>query len=137
MPASSDGTPAAPVNEQDAETLLSELRETIGEQADSLLPELSGLFQTEGPQLLDAIHTAIDRADHQQLAASAHTLKSSSASLGSQDLPKLCEQLEILGRSGTTIGAAEQITSLDEGYARFTAILDLTCATLRPTGHTP
>ena len=163
VPASSDGAPSASVrtagaaprhdvkpatsvslgrtaitdaaNEEDAEALLSELRDTIGEQADSLLPELSGLFQTEGPQLLDAIHHAIDHADHQQLAASAHTLKSSSASLGSQDLPHLCERLEILGRTGTTIGAAEQITSLDEGYARFTAILDLTCATLSRQGR--
>ena len=106
------------------------LRETVGDQADKLLPELSELFQDEGPRLLRAIREAINEAEHQQLAAAAHTLKSSSASLGSQDLPKVCEQLETLGRTGTTIGAAEKIATLDEGYTRFAAVLDLACATL-------
>jgi PAS domain S-box-containing protein len=115
----------SPVGPQDAEDLLTALRETIGDQADELLPELSELFQEEGPRLLGAIREAVNDADHQRLAAAAHTLKSSSASLGSQDLPKVCEQLETLGRAGTTTGAAEQFACLDEGYARFTAILDL------------
>jgi CheY-like chemotaxis protein len=119
---------------QDAEALLTALRETIGDQADGLLPELSNLFQDEGPLLLASIRKAIDDGDHQQLAAAAHTLKSSSASLGSQDLPSLCEKLETLGRSGTTIGAAEHIALLDKNYARFAAILNLTCTTLA-TSH--
>ncbi len=106
------------------------LRETIGNQADNLLPELSDLFQAEAPRLLHTMHQAISEADHQQLAAAAHTLKSSSASLGSRDLPNLCERLETLGRSGTTTGADQYTAALDQGYARFTAILDLACATL-------
>jgi CheY-like chemotaxis protein/HPt (histidine-containing phosphotransfer) domain-containing protein len=114
-----------PVGQQDADDVLTALRETIGDQADNLLPELSELFQEEGPRLLCAIREAINDADHQRLAAAAHTLKSSSASLGSQNLSKVCEQLETLGRTGTTTGAAEHIASLDEGYTRFTAILDL------------
>jgi PAS domain S-box-containing protein len=121
--------PPRPVGHHDAEALLTALRETVGDQADILLPELSELFQEEGPRLLAAIREAINDADHQQLAAAAHTLKSSSASLGSRELPKVCEQLETLGRSGTTTGAADQIASLDAGYARFTAVLDLACAT--------
>ena len=114
-----------PVGHQDAEDLLTALRETVGDQADELLPELSELFQEEGPRLLCAIREAVNDADHQRLAAAAHTLKSSSASLGSRDLPKVCEQLETLGRTGTTTGAAEHFACLDEDYARFTAILDL------------
>jgi PAS domain S-box-containing protein len=114
-----------PVGQQDADDLLAALRETIGDQADNLLPELSELFQEEGPPLLRAIREAFNDADHQRLAAAAHTLKSSSASLGSHDLPKVCEQLETLGRTGTTTGAADHIAALDEGYTRFTAILDV------------
>jgi CheY-like chemotaxis protein len=116
--------------QQDADELLVAVRETIGDQADNLLPELNGLFQAEGPRLLQAMHRAIDEADHQQLAAAAHTLKSSAASLGGRDLPDLCQQLETLGRSGTTTGADRYTTPLDQGYARFTAILNLACATL-------
>ncbi len=114
-----------PVSQQDADDLLAALRETIGDQADSLLTELSELFQEEGPRLLAAIREAINDSDPQRLAAAAHTLKSSSASLGSQDLSKVCEQLETLGRTGTTTGAADHIASLDQDYTRFTAILDL------------
>jgi PAS domain S-box-containing protein len=116
--------------QQDADELLTALRETIGNQADHLLPELSELFQEEGPRLLQSVHQAINEADHQQLAAAAHTLKSSSASLGSRDLSDLCQHLETLGRSGTTAGADKYTTKLDQGYARFTAILNLACATL-------
>jgi PAS domain S-box-containing protein len=118
----------------DADELLAAVRETIGDQADHLLPELSELFQEEGPRLLQSVHQAINETDHQQLAAAAHTLKSSSASLGSRGLPTLCQHLETLGRSGTTTGADKYTTSLDQEYARFTAILNLACATL-PT-HT-
>jgi PAS domain S-box-containing protein len=121
--------PTAP-SQHDADELLTALRETIGSQAENLLPELSDLFQNEAPQLLHAIHTAIDQADHQQLAAAAHTLKSSSASLGSRDLPNLCQHLETLARTGTTTGADQYTTTLDQSYTRFTAILDLACATL-------
>ena len=122
--------PATPARQQDADELLIAMRETIGNQADDLLPELSELFQEEAPRLLHAMHTAIDATDHQQLAAAAHTLKSSAASLGSRDLPNLCQHLETLGRSGTTTGADQYADTLDRGYARFTAILDLACASL-------
>jgi PAS domain S-box-containing protein len=132
QPAMSPDRDAAvrPATHHDAEQLLTALRLTVGDQADELLPELSGLFQDEGPLLLNAIRKAIADTDHQQLAAAAHTLKSSSASLGSQELPGLCHELEALGRSGTVAGGASQIIPLNEGYARFTAILDLACATL-------
>ena len=118
------------VRQQDADELLAAVRETIGSQADTLLPELSELFQEEGPRLLHDMHRAINEADHQHLAAAAHALKSSSASLGSRDLPDLCQRLEILGRSGSTTGADRYAASLDQAYARFIAILNLACATL-------
>jgi CheY-like chemotaxis protein/HPt (histidine-containing phosphotransfer) domain-containing protein len=128
--ASLNGSPATRVQQEDADELLAALRETIGNQAEDLLPELSELFQDEAPRLLQAMHTAIDETDHQQLAAAAHTLKSSAASLGSRDLADLCQHLEALGRSGTTTGADRYTARLDEGYARFIAILDLACASL-------
>jgi CheY-like chemotaxis protein len=123
-------SPRSAPSRREADELLAALRETVGNQADDLLPELSELFQDEGPRLVAAIHQAIDTTDPQQLAAAAHTLKSSSASLGSRDLPELCQQLETLGRSGTTTGADHYTATLDQNYARFTTILDLACATL-------
>jgi CheY-like chemotaxis protein len=117
------------VGPQDAEALLSALRVIVGDQAELLLPELSELFQDEGPRLLDAIRHAITNEEPQRLAAAAHTLKSSAASLGSEDLPHICERLEALGRSGTTIQAADQIPPLEAGYAHFAGVLNLACAT--------
>jgi PAS domain S-box-containing protein len=119
-----------PTVSDDADAILTALRAVIGDQAELLLPELSELFQAEGARLLCAIRDAIDGADHERLAAAAHTLKSSSASLGSEDLPQVCRRLETLGRTGTTAGGAEQIASLEERYARFTGALDVACATV-------
>jgi CheY-like chemotaxis protein len=118
------------IGSQDADAALTALRGILGDQADLLLPELSELFQDEGPRLLDGIRDAIHNSEPQRLAAGAHTLKSSSASLGSEELPKICGHLEALGRSGTTIGAAAQLASLEMGYADFAAVLDLACASL-------
>jgi PAS domain S-box-containing protein len=128
--ASSPTATGRTVGPQDAQALFTALRVIVGDQAELLLPELSELFQDEGPRLLDAIRHAIINEEPQQLAAAAHTLKSSAASLGSEDLPRICEQLEVLGRSGTTVKAAEQVAPLQASYAHFAAVLDLTCATL-------
>jgi CheY-like chemotaxis protein/HPt (histidine-containing phosphotransfer) domain-containing protein len=129
-PHDADTAPSLEVSLQDAMTPLTSLRATVGGQAEQLLPELSELFHDEAPRLLDAIRTAIAHDDAPRLAAAAHTLKSSSASLGSERLPPICAQLEALGRGGTTDRAIDQLPSLDASFAHFSAVLDRACATL-------
>jgi signal transduction histidine kinase/DNA-binding response OmpR family regulator len=54
--------------------------------------------------------TATDAPE--RLARAAHKLKSSSAQLGALRLASLCKELEALGRSGATAGAAEIVARL-------------------------
>ncbi len=53
----------------------------------------------------------------------AHTLKSSSASLGAIALSKFCQQLENLGRSQTTAGVREIMAQVKSEYERVNAAL--------------
>ena len=127
----SDATAASTTaSREEAGTALAALRDSLGDDVDVLLPELSALFKQEGPQLLVAIDEAVEASDASALAAAAHTLKGSAASLGNQDLAEICRQLESLGREGATDGAAEKLGGLRDRYEHFIAVLDLACATV-------
>ncbi len=60
------------------------------------------------------LQDAVDCDAAGRLARAAHQLKSSSAQLGAQRLSALCKELEVLGRSGSTQGAAEILGRLRE-----------------------
>jgi HPt (histidine-containing phosphotransfer) domain-containing protein len=58
-----------------------------------------GKGRGETPALLQQMDTAVTQAEAATMQKAAHTLKSSSASLGAIALSKFCQQLENLGRS--------------------------------------
>jgi HPt (histidine-containing phosphotransfer) domain-containing protein len=55
----------------------------------------------------------------------AHTLNSSSASLGAMTLSKLCEDLERIGNSNSTTGALEIMSQVKSEYERVKAALQI------------
>jgi HPt (histidine-containing phosphotransfer) domain-containing protein len=63
---------------------------------------LEFLFETidyyleETPRFLQDIHTYIDQNNYQALRRAAHTLSSTSATLGAVNLATLCTELEIM-----------------------------------------
>jgi HPt (histidine-containing phosphotransfer) domain-containing protein len=57
------------------------------------------------------------------LRYAAHTLKSSSATLGATALAELSKQLEAIGRGGTTENALAIATSVNAEYERVQAVL--------------
>ena len=75
-------------------------------------------FLADAPGLLNSIQTAIAEDDPQQLDFAAHTLKSSSATLGAIRLSELCKQLEIWGKAGTTAPATNESEKLNDVYVR-------------------
>ena len=66
-------------------------------------------YLNTAPQLLQSIREAVARNDAAALRRAAHTLKSSSASLGALALAALCKGLEAMGRTNRV---AEAITVL-------------------------
>ncbi len=72
----------------------------IGDDDPELLKELSDTYQAGGKELTGELQMAISQNDPTRLERAAHSLKSSSASLGATTLSELCRQLEHQGRAG-------------------------------------
>jgi HPt (histidine-containing phosphotransfer) domain-containing protein len=102
----------------DAE-VISQLRMLQQPGAPDMLRQLAQLFVTQVSTSVNVLRGAISRADTKLLYETAHTLKSSSSSLGAKKLAALFEQLERMGRSNTPAGAAE---ILDAAMLEFDAV---------------
>jgi HPt (histidine-containing phosphotransfer) domain-containing protein len=84
---------------------LQTLKELVGDDDPEIFLEVLESYLNELPQLITKIETAIARDDAELLYHSAHTLKSTSATLGANGLSTSCKQLEKMGRSGSTEAA--------------------------------
>jgi CheY-like chemotaxis protein len=105
--------------------VLDAFRNTMGANASAFLAQLIDIYLEETPLLLQAISTAVTQQDAAAMQKAAHTLKSSSASLGAMTLSKLCEQIESMGHSGTTAGVGEIVAQIESEYERVKAALQI------------
>ncbi len=74
------------------------------------------MYLENSPKLVNDIEQAVQRHDVVALHLAAHTLKSSSATLGATALAELCKELEALGRKGGQQRAGEQVAALRREY---------------------
>ncbi|HLF26007.1 MAG TPA: response regulator [Anaerolineae bacterium] len=86
---------APPLNAFDAQ-VLDDLRTTLGEQASEVVDELIGIYLSDAARLLVEMRESLGSQDTPRLQRAAHTLKSSSATLGALTLSALCAKLEAL-----------------------------------------
>jgi PAS domain S-box-containing protein len=98
-----DGEESPPTTIDDR--ALQTLKELVGDDDPEIFLEVLESYLNELPQLITKIETAIARDDAELLYHSAHTLKSTSATLGANGLSTSCKQLEKMGRSGSTEAA--------------------------------
>jgi len=68
------------------------------------------------PRLIETLQHAASQADVAALHYAAHTLKSSSASLGALALAALCQDLEITSKTGNVAHAVELLPTLEAEY---------------------
>ena len=81
------------------EAVLNELRASVqGDRA--FVVELIEAYLVDGAAHIEAIGAAVDAGDADALVRPAHTLKSSSATLGAARISATARELELLGRSG-------------------------------------
>jgi len=81
------------------EAVLEELRASVqGDRA--FVVELIEAYLADGATHIEAISAAVDAGDATALVRPAHTLKSSSATLGASRIATTARELEMLGRSG-------------------------------------
>lgn len=88
----------------------SEMKEIMEE----VLPELLKTFNGYMPDLLKDLNQAIAENNPDLLFGISHRMKSSCNSLGALGLAKTCEHIEMIGRAGSTAGASELSTQLEE-----------------------
>jgi HPt (histidine-containing phosphotransfer) domain-containing protein len=85
------------------EGVLAELRTSV--QGDTgFVRELVDAYVADSAILVDAIEAAVADADADALVRPAHTLKSSSATLGAMTVSGMARTLEAAGRSGSLDG---------------------------------
>jgi len=86
-------------------TAFDELRKLKAGGASDIVEKVIRMYLTNAPSLLEKMHSAVAAGDADALRDAAHTLKSSSASVGATDLAATCKQLEALGRQGRVADA--------------------------------
>lgn len=105
--------------------VLNSLRQMAGSKAATLLCQIIDDYREDAPQRLQDIRDAVATGNAQALRQSAHTLRSSSANLGAMNLSHLCKALEMIGRAGTTMDAAQWIAQVEAEYEKVKVALQL------------
>jgi PAS domain S-box-containing protein len=88
-------------------------------------------FLQDATAYVAALYGAAEADDAASLERAAHTLKSTSASLGTLGMAALCQQLQELGHTGTVAGAAELLQQLTDEFMRVRQALVHACAQLQ------
>jgi two-component system sensor histidine kinase/response regulator len=105
------------------DAVLDELRASVdGDRA--FVVELIEAYLADGAANIEAIASAVDSDDADALVRPAHTLKSSSATLGATRVATTARELEMLGRSGTLgTGVGDLLGHIQEAWPATTAAL--------------
>jgi HPt (histidine-containing phosphotransfer) domain-containing protein len=103
------------------ERVLTEVLETTGDDI-GFVRELVGTYLADTPTQLGAMTTAVESDDADALVRPAHTLKSSSATVGAMRLSSVARELEMAGRSGSLDAAAR--ARLEAAHTEWQAAAD-------------
>jgi HPt (histidine-containing phosphotransfer) domain-containing protein len=106
--------------------VLADLRASIGDD-EAFLRDLIETYVLEGTANLAALRDAAGAADAAAAIRPAHTLKSSSASIGALRLADLCREIEASAREERAEGLAERVQAVDGTWLA-------TLTSLRETG---
>jgi HPt (histidine-containing phosphotransfer) domain-containing protein len=110
---------AAPVLDP---AVLDELRAATGDD-EEFIRDLVGTYVDEAPINLDGMIAALAAGDPAAIVRPAHTLKSSSASIGAMHLSAICRGIEEGGRSGELEALAEQVAEASAAWSATLAAL--------------
>ncbi|MEO8251763.1 MAG: Hpt domain-containing protein [Chloroflexota bacterium] len=103
------------------ERILAELMASTGDDI-GFVRELIQTYLADTPVQFEAMSVAVDATDAAGLVRPAHTLKSSSATVGAMRLSSIARDLEMAGRSGSLDAAAR--LGLDIARAEWQAAAD-------------
>lgn len=107
---------AAPGDEILDPAIIDDLLELQQQTGQPVLERVINIFFSSSPSVKQAIFAAAETKDPQALVKTAHSLKSSSASIGARRLAALCGRIESQARSGIVSNIAAHIVQLEEEY---------------------
>jgi HPt (histidine-containing phosphotransfer) domain-containing protein len=81
-------------------TAIEKLRKVAGDQAPAFVAEMAALFLEEAAKQVAELRRAHGAKDWKMVSRTAHSLKSSAATLGLMQLSSTCRELELRAKSG-------------------------------------
>jgi CheY-like chemotaxis protein/HPt (histidine-containing phosphotransfer) domain-containing protein len=122
-----DAPPAALAEANGADVLDRQVLAQLGKVLTNGKPELLGrvikLYLAESPKLMKKLRQAADASNAPDIAASAHSLKSSSANVGAKALSRYCEDLERSARRADTEEARRLLAKVESEHGSVQAAL--------------
>jgi HPt (histidine-containing phosphotransfer) domain-containing protein len=103
-------------------TAFAELLENVGGDR-AFLGELVETYVTDSPRLFAELRAAIFAGDAEVARRAAHSLKSTSASMGALPLSRLCREIELAAADGALAGLEASVEPAGAEYARVEAEL--------------
>lgn len=95
------------------------MKDTMGE----IFSDVVQAFLAYLPPQIDKLGAAINQADYENIFNIAHSIKSSSGSIGALGLASTAGQIELLGRNNSTDGAEQQYLILQQQFFEVVDIL--------------
>lgn len=98
--------------------VLEQFVSTVGQNKPSMLEELVNIFLNDTQQKIDALHTALQQGNSNDIIQHAQAVVSNSAQLGATTLSMLCKEIEYIGRSQNLKNANELLEQVKIEYQR-------------------
>jgi PAS domain S-box-containing protein len=115
-PSTQPGKPAEPVGAADAAVDRRVLEHLAASMGGPFVAELIDTFREDARELIVDLRRALGEADRDSFRRAAHSLKSTSETLGAVGLAALARDLETLGRTGNLAGAGDRLDRLADQY---------------------
>ena len=110
---------------------LDELRALDPDGSAGLLAQIITSYLSDAPELMRQIQAALAQRDLPALTRHAHTLKSTSASLGATRVSELARELETAGKNDAIDQCASVLDALAVETTAAECLLRAECATLQ------
>ena len=95
---------------------LENIRALSTDRGDALVHKVVAAYVADTPTHLQTLKSAIAVLDAANVRKVAHSLKSSSANVGAETLAHMCKEMETLGRTDSTEGAAVILTDMEQEF---------------------
>jgi CheY-like chemotaxis protein/HPt (histidine-containing phosphotransfer) domain-containing protein len=104
--------------------VLDTLRRTIGLDTPEGLIELIRIYLEDSPVRLAKLQQGVVQEKPEEVKLAAHSLRSTSATFGALRLAGLCQELEVMARSGRLAGASEKLGLVQAEFERVKSALN-------------